>query len=1486
VVSDSSFTDLSNITLSAPSAGTISGTNWNIASLAHGATDTLTVSGTIMNAGAFSNTATVSTPTYDPTPPSPSTAGGTAVAAADLNILKTLQTTGTIYDGEHVTFQVKVGNTGPDAAQNVVVSDSAFSDLSNITLSAPSDGTISGTNWDIASLANGATDTITVSGIVTSAGAFSNTATATTTTYDTSTNLSSTATGTAVAAADLVVDKILQTSGTIYDGQNVSFELQIQNTGPDAAQNVVLSDSTFSGLSNITFAEPPTGTSVSGSNWNIGTLASGATDTILVSAIANTVGTFSNTATATTTTYDLNSSPTSTANGTAVLSGIAYTVVQEPGPSPYSQGDDAIYQINLSTGAYTGIVANSFNSDVGVGNIETNNHLWAIAVDPSNGYIYGVNAAGLLQINPSDPQATHSYLSTSTSIANLGVNSAVTFSPQGVGAETLYAVSVSNSSPLYTISYGAGSAATATALGSAIGQSLTGIAENSAGHLYGIGNNGADIYQLNTSTGAILATLPITYPSGVSSGSITGLTFDAAGNLWALGKGDIFSLTPNANDTAYNAAVSTTYNTQNSGSGFESLTFAPVASSSPTALQLSETVSTPNLVETTTSSANETFTVTLTNPSAITGTNISISDVLPTGIHFVSDSTSAGTYNSSSGVWSLPSLASGASATLTLTGNVTEVGSLTNIASVNAVDQSSLNDSYNAATATVHSSSLAYTIVETPGSDPYENGHDAIYQINLATGSYTGIVPNSLNSDVGVGNSGSQNDYINAIASDPMNGNIYAINATGLLQINPADPQATMTYLSTNSSITAIGLNSALAFSPVGVGSGETLYAINTGGSSHLYTINIGAGTATAVGTGTGQTLTAIAENSAGHLYGVGNNGADIYQISTSTGSVLATLPITYLSGPGGNPIVGLSFSDNGALWATDQKGDIYNISLTPDSNGHYDATLASNYNTTLAGSGFENLTIASGSYTQQNSLSITQSDSAPTVFSPDTSGSNETYTVTVTNTSGVTGTNVTVSDLLPNGMSFVSDTTSSGSYNSSTGLWNIASLASGSSATLTVTGDVTALGTFTNTATLTYEDQYNSNAANNVTSTVVTAAEPSFTGMISDANNSGSAVMVEAALVNHATPWDSIFAPVVLPTDGGQTYFSIPTTFNITAGQEYSLAAELAHGSTGQNIQINGFLPLFTDTITPNSLSGETDSRYGSTSDWHGGQGNQQLTSGSAEAFTTVITPGASSQSPGTEVQQVTHAIDSNTPTDTSSNVSFLYGNATNTSNLTVTGGNSGDFLDAASDSTHHYAIFGGTGSNVIVYNSEDASIFGGAQGSAPSWNTLVLYGNDNISLNTTNNVTTATTAGGISGGTQVSSLDILNISGYNVDSNGHPIINTNGTVSAGTNTVTLHADDVLNMSTDTLANLTAADPAFNQIAGQPGVNASDPVLLINGNSNSTVNLAEGNWASAGTVTDSHGAHYAAFTHAGVTHSGEALVLINTSITHVTGHA
>ena len=66
--------------------------------------------------------------------------------------------------------------------------------------------------------------------------------------------------------------------------------------------------------------------------------------------------------------------------------------------------------------------------------------------------------------------------------------------------------------------------------------------------------------------------------------------------------------------------------------------------------------------------------------------------------------------------------------------------------------------------------------------------------------------------------------------------------------------------------------------------------------------------------------------------------------------------------------------------------------------------------------------------------------------------GDQVTYTITVTNYGPATATGVTATDLLPVGLTYVSNTTSQGTYNELTGLWTIGTLANGASATLTIT--------------------------------------------------------------------------------------------------------------------------------------------------------------------------------------------------------------------------------------------------------------------------------------------------------------------------------------------------------------------------------------------------------------------------------------------------
>lgn len=81
--------------------------------------------------------------------------------------------------------------------------------------------------------------------------------------------------------------------------------------------------------------------------------------------------------------------------------------------------------------------------------------------------------------------------------------------------------------------------------------------------------------------------------------------------------------------------------------------------------------------------------------------------------------------------------------------------------------------------------------------------------------------------------------------------------------------------------------------------------------------------------------------------------------------------------------------------------------------------------------------------------------------------GDDVVFTITATNNGPIAATGVQVNDMLPAGYSFVSSTVSTGSYSAASGVWTIGNLASGVSASLTITATVNAAGSYVNTAVI-----------------------------------------------------------------------------------------------------------------------------------------------------------------------------------------------------------------------------------------------------------------------------------------------------------------------------------------------------------------------------------------------------------------------------------
>jgi len=94
-------------------------------------------------------------------------------------------------------------------------------------------------------------------------------------------------------------------------------------------------------------------------------------------------------------------------------------------------------------------------------------------------------------------------------------------------------------------------------------------------------------------------------------------------------------------------------------------------------------------------------------------------------------------------------------------------------------------------------------------------------------------------------------------------------------------------------------------------------------------------------------------------------------------------------------------------------------------------------------------------------------------------------FTIVATNNGPISATGVTVSDIMESGYTYVSSTTTTGNYVSSTGVWTIGTMTVGASETLTITVTVNPTGSYVSTATI-VGNEPDGDTGNN-TSTIVT---------------------------------------------------------------------------------------------------------------------------------------------------------------------------------------------------------------------------------------------------------------------------------------------------------------------------------------------------------------------------------------------------------------
>ncbi|MDX6678590.1 MAG: hypothetical protein QOE31_2642, partial [Solirubrobacteraceae bacterium] len=330
-----------------------------VGAIANGASATRTITVRAIDAGAIGNTASVSSPTGDPSLANDSDDAGVTVApVADVSMNKSGPAD--VAAGDAATYTLTAHNAGPSTATGVVLRDTLPSGMTF-------DAAASDAGWSevsagvyeltIASIANGASASRELVATAEQAAADStqtNAATVRADQTDPSPDNDSDSAATDVGpSADLEITKTVA-DATIAQGQTAVYTLTLTNNGPSAASSVELDDDLPAGVTFVSLAAPagfgcttPAVGATGLVTCTAATLADGAVATFTLTVRAADVGTQSNTAEISSETPD----PGETDNADSVdvdVAPAADVSLTKTGPQGVEAGAEATYVLTVS----------------------------------------------------------------------------------------------------------------------------------------------------------------------------------------------------------------------------------------------------------------------------------------------------------------------------------------------------------------------------------------------------------------------------------------------------------------------------------------------------------------------------------------------------------------------------------------------------------------------------------------------------------------------------------------------------------------------------------------------------------------------------------------------------------------------------------------------------------------------------------------------------------------------------------------------------------------------------------------------------------------------------------------------------------------------------------------------------------------------------------------------------------------------------------
>ena len=580
--------------------------------------------------------------------------------------------------------------------------------------------------------------------------------------------------------------------------------------------------------------------------------------------------------------------------------------------------------------------------------------------------------------------------------------------------------------------------------------------------------------------------------------------------------------------------------------------------------------------------SNVTFTVSLTNFGPNTASNITVSDVLPAGLQYLSHSAGSGSYNSGSGAWTITSLASNANTTLTLTATVTQAGGLTNIAQALSSSPNDSNPTNNTARAGVLGQQVDLVLGKTVSNDrPMGLGSNLVFTIAV-----TNLGPSTASNVVLL-------DLLPAslgfVSASPSQGGYVA--GTGLWTVGTLTNSgfATLALTATNRSFGLI--TNTARFSSAAQPESNTLnnaasVLIYSGGEADLYLTKSVDNAAPLQGSVVVFTLT------------LENNGPD-----PASGVIIRdVLPagLRYLSN---SAPVGTTYTTNTGDWTvgtlTNGQTMRLTISVLVTGLGSIDNTatiFASNAADpdTIGNSATSSLIAAAGA-------DLIVLKSGPT---NSFAGSNLTYTLTLTNAGFSSATNAILTDTLPAGATFVS-ASGGGTHAAGVVTWpTLATFTNTATTNVTVTITAPASGMLTNIAAATSATPdampANNNGSAAASRAITTVAQPTLSGTVfEDVNYGGGAGRTMAAAAGAGVAGARVelysaagnFIRFTNTSAGGGFSFPVAAPSNYTVRVVNSSVLSTRPGSVAGLLPVQTFRTIATNGITvaaPDYVGGE----------------------------------------------------------------------------------------------------------------------------------------------------------------------------------------------------------------------------------------------------------------------------------------------------------